>query len=179
MPAVENYLVISAIGADRPGIVNSLSMNILDADCNIVDSRMTVLGGEFAILLMISGNWNAISRLETSLPKFAESIGLTLITKRTQAREQHGKMLPYMVEVVSMDHPGIVYNVAEFFSSRNINIEDLATGSYSAAHTGTPMFSMNMTISIPADLSIGQLREQFTIFCDELNLDAVMEPVKA
>ncbi|MGD8514343.1 MAG: glycine cleavage system protein R, partial [Granulosicoccaceae bacterium] len=69
--------------------------------------------------------------------------------------------------------------VAEFFSSRNINIEDLSTGSYAAAHTGTPMFSMNMTISIPAEQSIAELREQFMQFCDELNLDAVMEPVKA
>ncbi|MGD9000271.1 MAG: glycine cleavage system protein R [Granulosicoccaceae bacterium] len=179
MPAVENYLVISAIGADRPGIVNTLSMTVLDNGCNIVDSRMTVLGGEFAILLMVSGSWDTISRLEQTLPKVADSLKLTLISKRTKARSLPGKMLPYLVEVVSMDHPGIVYNVAEFFSSRNINIEDLSTGSYAAAHTGTPMFSMNMTISIPADQSIGELREQFTLFCDELNLDAVMEPVKA
>ncbi|MGD8742403.1 MAG: glycine cleavage system protein R [Granulosicoccaceae bacterium] len=179
MPAVENYLVISAIGADRPGIVNTLSMTVLDNGCNIVDSRMTVLGGEFAILLMVAGSWDTISRLEQALPKVAESLNLTLISKRTKARSLPEKMLPYLVEVVSMDHPGIVYNVAEFFSSRNINIEDLSTGSYAAAHTGTPMFSMNMTISIPAEQSIAELREQFMQFCDELNLDAVMEPVKA
>lgn len=179
MPAVENFLVISAIGADRPGIVNTLSMTVLDSGCNIVDSRMTVLGGEFAILLMVSGSWDAVSRLEQALPKAAEPLGLTLISKRTEARITQAKMLPYLVEVVSMDHPGIVYNVAEFFSNRNINIEDLSTGSYAAAHTGTPMFSMHMTISIPANISIGQLREQFMVFCDELNLDAVLEPVKA
>lgn len=178
MPIVDNYLVISAIGADKPGIVNALSMAVLDNNCNIVDSRMTVLGGEFAIILMVGGNWDAVARLEQSLPKTGESLGLTIISKRTEARGIRDKMLPYLVEVVAMDHPGIVYNVAEFFSSRNINIEDLSTGSYAAAHTGTPMFSMHMTISIPAEQTIGQLREQFTEFCDELNLDAVMEPVK-
>lgn len=178
MPSVDNYLVISAIGADKPGIVNTLSMAVLDNNCNIVDSRMTVLGGEFAVILMVSGNWDAIARLEQSLTKSSEKLGLTIISKRTEAKDTTAKLLPYMVEVVAMDHPGIVYNVAEFFSSRNINIEDLSTGSYAAAHTGTLMFSINMTISVPADQHIGQLREQFGEFCDELNLDAVLEPAK-
>lgn len=179
MPKLENFLVVSAIGADKPGIVNKLSMVVLDHNCNIIDSRMTVLGGEFAIILMVSGNWDAIARLEQLLPKTAEELGLTIISKRTEARDTQKNLLPYLVEVVSMDHPGIVYNVADFFSSRNINIEDLTTGSYAAAHTGTPMFSMHMTISVPAEQHIGQLREQFSEFCDELNLDAVMEPTKA
>ncbi len=178
MPSVDNYLVISAIGPDKPGIVNTLSMTVLDNNCNIVDSRMTVLGGEFAIILMVSGSWDSIARLEQSLSKSADDLGLTIISKRTEAKHTTGNLLPYIVEVVAMDHPGIVYNVAEFFSSRNINIEDLSTGSYAAAHTGTPMFSMNMTISVPADQHIGQLREQFGEFCDELNLDAVLEPAK-
>jgi glycine cleavage system transcriptional repressor len=178
MPTVDNYLVISAIGADKPGIVNALSMIVLDNNCNIVDSRMTVLGGEFAIILMVGGNWDAVARLEQSLQKKGEALGLTIISKRTEERGLRDKMLPYLVEVVAMDHPGIVYHVADFFSSRNINIEDLSTGSYAAAHTGTPMFSMHLTISVPADQAIGQLREQFTEFCDELNLDAIMEPAK-
>ena len=178
MPKVDTLLVISAIGADRPGIVNRLSMAVLDHNCNIVDSRMTVLGGEFAIILMISGSWDAIARLEQVLPKTGEELGLTVISKRTEPRGTSTNLLPYLVEVVSMDHPGIVYHVANFFSSRNINIEDLSTGSYAAAHTGTPMFSMHMTISVPADQHIGQLREQFSEFCDELNLDAILEPAK-
>jgi glycine cleavage system transcriptional repressor len=175
---MNNYLVISAIGADRPGIVNALSSNILEHNCNIVDSRMTVLGGEFAIIIMVSGSWDKVAKLEGTLPALEGKLGLTIITKRTEQRSTQGKMLPYMIEVISMDHEGIVYNVAEFFSSRNINVEDLSTGSYYAAHTGTPMFNMNMIISIPADIQLGDLREQFTEFCDSLNLDAVMEPVK-
>ena len=175
---MNNYLVISAIGADRPGIVNTLSSNILEHNCNIVDSRMTVLGGEFAIIIMVSGSWDKVAKLEGALPSLEAKLGLTIISKRTEQRSSQDKMLPYLVEVISMDHEGIVYNIAEFFSSRNINVEDLSTGSYSAAHTGTQMFNMNMIISIPADIQLGELREQFTEFCDALNLDAVMEPVK-
>jgi len=71
-----------------------------------------------------------------------------------------------------------VHGIAEFFSTREINIEDLSTWTYAAAHTGTPMFSMNMTISVPASVNIGRLRDEFTRFCDELNLDATLEPAR-
>lgn len=175
---MDNFLVISAVGEDQPGIVNSLSEKILENDCNIIDSRMTVLGGEFAIIIMVSGSWNTIAKLESILPALEKQLKLTITSKQTTSRDQTSKKVPYMVEVVSMDHPGIVNNVADFFSSRNINIEDLSTGSYSAAHTGTSMFTMQMVISIPTDLHLGDLREHFTEFCDNLNLDAIMEPVK-
>jgi len=175
---MDNFLVISAIGEDRPGIVNSLSEKILENGCNIIDSRMTVLGGEFAIMMMVSGSWNTIAKLEDMLSALEKQLKLTIIAKQTESRDQTSKKVPYMVEVVSMDHPGIVNNVADFFSSRNINIEDLSTGSYAAAHTGTNMFTMQMVISIPADSHLGDLREHFTEFCDNLNLDAIMEPVK-
>ena len=175
----QQLLVITCVGRDRPGLVDQLTRVVLESKGNLVDSRMTVLGGEFAIIIMVSGSWDRIAKLEGNLPSLEGQLGLTIISKRTERRDTHDKMLPYMVEVISMDHEGIVYNIAEFFSSRHINIEDLSTGSYSAAHTGTPMFSMNMIISIPADIQLGELREQFTEFCDALNLDAVMEPVKA
>jgi glycine cleavage system transcriptional repressor len=173
---MKKYLVISALGKDRPGIVNQLSRAILEAGCNIEDSRMTVLGGEFALMLLVSGVWNAIAKLESQAKVLEAKLELTLVTKATEPRATKTAMVPYVVDVVSMDHPGIVSEVAEFFSTRNINIEDLSTWTYAAAHTGTPMFSMNMTISVPAEVNIGQLRDEFTRFCDTLNLDATLEP---
>jgi glycine cleavage system transcriptional repressor len=175
-PVTKKHLVLSAIGKDRPGIVNELSKAVLDSQCNIEDSRMAVLGGEFALVVMVSGNWNNIAKLETALPKIAARLELTLAVKPTELREPRANMVPYVVDVVSMDHPGIVRDIANFFSSRQINIEEMSTWTYPAAHTGTPMFSMNLTVSIPASVSIGQLRQDFTSFCDDLNLDATLEP---
>ncbi len=175
-PRMKKHLVISALGKDRPGIVNQLSRAILDAGCNIEDSRMTVLGGEFALMLLISGPWNAVAKLEGQIKAMESKLELTLVSKATEPRVLKQKMIPYMVDVVSMDHPGIVHEVAAFFSQRDINIEDLSTWTYAAAHTGTPMFSMNMVISVPAEVNIGALRDEFTRFCDQMNLDATLEP---
>jgi glycine cleavage system transcriptional repressor len=175
---MQNYLVISALGHDRPGIVDDLSKTVLDSGCNIMDSRMTVLGGEFAVIMLLSGSWDAIAKIENQLPRLEQKLSLTLTSKRTEARPPKPSMLTYMVEVVAMDHPGIVHDIASFFNNRQINIEDMFTSSYPAPHTGTPMFSMNMTISIPGELSIANLRGEFMDMCDALNLDAIIGPIK-
>lgn len=178
MPTPKTYLVISALGEDRPGIVNTLSRVVLDHGGNIVDSRMTVLGGEFAALLMVEGAWNALAKIESNIPSLEEELGMSIMVKRTGDRSGGRNLLPYGVEVVSMDHPGIVNKLAGFFAKRDINIEDLSTSSYAAAHTGTPMFAVHMTVGIPADVHVATLREEFMDYCDSLNLDAVIEPIK-
>ena len=177
-PTQQNFLVVSALGTDRPGLVNTLTEAIAECGGNINDSRMTVLGGEFAIIMLLAGSWDAIAKIENLLPRLQDKLKLTIISKRTELRKGLGNALSYMVEVVAMDHPGIVHEVANFFSNRRVNIEDLNTASYPAPHTGTPMFSMTMTISVPAEMSIAALRGDFMDMCDELNLDAIMGPVK-
>jgi len=171
-------MVISVLASDRPGIVTELTEVITDNGCNVEDSRMSVLGGEFAVIMLITGNWNNLVKLESVLESLGEKQGLTVNHKRTQSRTLTQGGIPYHVEAISLDHPGIVHKVASFFSSRNINIHDLYTTSQPAAHTGTPMFILNMTVEIPSSTHIASLRDQFMEFCDQLNLDAVIEPVK-
>jgi glycine cleavage system transcriptional repressor len=175
---MQNHFVISALGNNRPGLVHQLSKAIKDCGCNILDSRMAVLGGEFAVILLLAGTWDAIAKIESMIPRLEDSLDLTLISRRTEVREKVANLMPYAVEVVASDRPGIVHDIAQFFSSRDINIEELYTGSYAAAHTGTPMFSLHVTISVPTNTSIAALRGEFMDLCDQLNLDAVMEPVK-
>jgi glycine cleavage system transcriptional repressor len=175
---MSHHLVISALGKDKPGIIDQLTSQFLECGCNIVDSRMTVLGGEFAILTLVDGNWNNIAKLESQIPSLEKRLDLTIIAKRTEPQAGRRDLLPYAVDVVALDQPGIVHNLASFFSKRNINIQDMITTSYSAAHTGTPMFSVHITVDIPSTFQISALREEFMDYCDQLNLDAVMEPVK-
>lgn len=174
----KSFLVLSALGKDHPGIVDKLSKAIFDLGCNITDTRMTVLGGEFALLQMIEGQWNQLVKLEDSIDELSRRLELTIVAERTEERAQDKPLLPYIVDVISLDHPGIVHHLASFFSSRDINIEDMVTSNYNAAHTGTPMFSVRMTVGIPTKIQISTLRDEFMEFCDGMNLDAVLEPLK-
>lgn len=175
---MQNLLVITALGQDRPGIVKDLTKAILDQQCNVTESRMSILGGEFAVIMLVKGDWNQLAKLESKLEQTASELDLTLIVRQTEALKSEKPCVPYTVEVVSIDEPGIVHKISQFFSSHSINIQDLATKSYSAAHTGTPMFAMSMTINIPSDVQLAALRDDFFDYCDEQNVDAVFEPAR-
>ena len=165
-------LVITTLGEDRPGIVNELSNALLTHQLNIEDSRMSILGGEFAILLLVTGSEQAITKFIDTKQETEATLNLALTVKATTTPVQSEALIPYDVEVIAIDHPGIVHKLASFFSDRQINIVDLETDKYAAPHTGTPMFSLHMTIGIPAKTSIAALRDDFLNMCDELNLDA-------
>lgn len=171
-------MVISVLGPDNSGIVDALSKVVLDCGGNILDSRMAVMGSEFAVIMMVGGTWDAIAKIENQFPRLEKKLDLAIISRRTEARHPKPNTISYMVEVVAMDHPGIVHDISSFFNQRQINVEDLYTTSYPAPHTGTLMFSMNMTISVPGDLSIAALRGEFMDMCDALNLDAIIGPMK-
>ena len=159
--------------------MKDVSKAILDCGGNIEESRMTSLGAEFAVLMLISGNWHTPAKLEKALDTLGKTHNLIINIKKTGARDDQDDCIPYGVDVICLDQPGIVFHLSEFFASRGIEICDLATRRYAAPHTGAPMFSVQMTISIPSSLQISRLRDEFHDLCEQLNLDSILEPVKS
>jgi glycine cleavage system transcriptional repressor len=176
---MDQLIVLSAIGTDRTGIVQQITKVILDCGGNIEDSRMAALGAEFAVLLLISGNWHTLSKLESGLEKLTEDGSLTINLKKTGQAAVKEDCMPYGVDVVCLDHPGVVFGLADFFAAREIEISDLVTRRYPAAHTGAPMFAVQMTINVPGSMVLSQLRDEFMEYCDHENLDSILEPVKS
>ena len=176
---MSQLIVLSAIGPDQAGVVESISKAILDCGGNIEESRMTTLGAEFAVLLLISGNWHTAAKLEKALDKLAPAHQLQVTIKKTENHPARNDCIPYGIDVICLDQPGIVFKLSQFFATRKIEVCDLTTRSYAAPHTGAPMFSVQMTVSIPASAGIAQLRDDFHEICEQLNLDAILEPAKA
>jgi glycine cleavage system transcriptional repressor len=175
---MKQYLAVSALGADRAGLVHEFTRTIADCGGSISESRMLALGADFGLQLLIGGNWHAIAKLEAELARLAESAGLSLQMRRTEGRPRRDDHLPYSVDVVCVDQPGIVAGLAGFFTSRSIDIGEVATRSYIAGQTGAAMSSVQLSLNVPAKLHVSQLREDFMDYCDSLNLDAILEPVK-
>jgi glycine cleavage system transcriptional repressor len=175
---MKQFLAVSALGSDRPGLVHEFTRTIADCGGSISESRMLALGAEFGLQLLVGGNWHALARLETELPRLAETNGLIVQLRRTEARPRRADHLPYSVDVVCADQPAIASGLAGFFASRQIDIGEVATRSYLAAQTGAAMFSLQMMINVPTRIHVSQLREDFMDYCDSLNLDAILEPVK-
>lgn len=173
-----DQLVISALGEDKPGIVNALSKSILDAGGNIAESHMMVLGGEFSLMVLVNAASSKLADIEAAIQDVKQQWQLTLIAKRTRSKFQEKEGLPYKISIVAMDHPGIVHQVTDFLAQHQINVEELQTDSYAAAHTGTPMFSMDISVALPSSTNLAEFRKNFTAFCDELNLDVTFEARK-
>jgi len=175
---MDNHLVLAALGADKTGIVDEIARTASDSKCSIADSRMVVMGQEFSIIMMISGTWDAIAKFEAHVPSLERRLGLSILTKRTEQRAPQKESMPYNVDVIALDNPGIVHEIANFFATQGINIESLETSNYAAPHTGSPMFALSMIVNIPAKVHLASLRESFLLFCDDRNLDAILEPYK-
>ncbi|VAW67203.1 Glycine cleavage system transcriptional antiactivator GcvR [hydrothermal vent metagenome] len=164
-------LVITAIGEDRPGIVNELSRTLLDAGLNIEDSRMSVLGGEFAVMLLVSGSSTAINTIEKAAEHLSESLNLKLLIKATSQPEKTETHSACTIRVEGMDNPGIVHKLTEYLSRNHINIINMQTSSSHAPHTGTPLFSVQVRVNIPPAQDINSFQAEFTELCDALNMD--------
>jgi glycine cleavage system transcriptional repressor len=175
---MKELIVICAIGSDRTGLVYDVTRVILDCSGNVLESRMTALGNEFAMLLLVSGHWHTLTKLESEFKKLSDSSGINITIRRTETRSLRPDAVTYSVDVVCLDQPGVVFNLAGFFSSRGIDIAEVNTRSFAAAHTGAPMFSVQMTVHVPSRIQIAALREEFMELCDHMNLDAILEPHK-
>jgi glycine cleavage system transcriptional repressor len=174
---MEKLLAVTAIGPDRAGVVRDLSQAINAAGGSIRESRMIALGAEFAVMMLVSGNWHTVAKLQSSLLALQQQSELTVTVRETQPRPAE-TAAPYSIDVVTLDHEGIVFGLSNFFATRNLEIAEVNTRRYNAPHTGALMFSVQMTVSIPRTVHVATLREEFLEYCDEQNLDAVMEPAQ-
>ena len=174
---MEKLLAVTAIGPDRTGLVRDLSEAITGAGGNIQESRMITLGSEFAVLMLVGGNWHEVNKINQQLDKRADSSDLTITVRETTARPAT-ESAPYVIDVVSLDHEGIVLGLSAFFAGRGLEIAEMNTRRYNAPHTGAAMFAVQMTVNVPSQTHVAGLREEFLAYCDEENLDALMEPAQ-
>ena len=175
---MQHYLVVIALGNREPQTLGELSKIAAHSGCSIVNSHMNRLGKASAITLMLTGTWSAIAKLETALPILAKKLDLTTIVKRTEDMETVEGVMPYQAQVIGMDVAGVVHKIIDFFHNNAVSIEEMDTDTYTPAHTTTAMFSFTAMVTIPAKVHIAGLRERFMLFCEDHNLDAILEPLK-
>ncbi len=169
-------VVITAIGPDKPGLVGEFTRPIFAAGANVADSRMVNLRGQFAILLLVEGADSVLTAVRESLPRAAEAIGLrvTFTTQADGALQKSG--VPYKLKTYSMDQPGIVHRVSTLLQQHHVNIESLQTRLESGAFMGSPLFTMELHITVPPTVQVKGLRREIDALADTLNCEIDLEP---
>lgn len=174
----ENYLLINAYSMHPESPLLSVTRRIADSGCNLIEARLATVGRDVSITTLATGSWDAVAKLEAMLSRLEREEGLKLIWYRTGPKQTQSNLLPYIVEVIAADKQGILFQLADFFDRQGITIENLQSTRYRAMQTGAEMFSAQITIGIPANMHIAALRDDFLEFCDHLNLDAILDPMK-
>ena len=172
-----NYLALTAIGAASTSTLENLHSALVELGCNVESVRMVTQSGIQGVLLMLGGSWDAIAKLEDQLPRIGERLGLIMHTRRVEPGEGSVEGLPYTIEVVAADRPGIVHEVLGFIRANRMHIRELYSNS-PVNPGGTRMFTLHAGVNVPVDVPIAALRGDFMEFCERLNLDAFIEPLK-
>jgi glycine cleavage system transcriptional repressor len=167
------HAILTAIGADRPGLVDEVSEFILGHGGNIEDSRMVNLRGQFAMMVLVAGERQVMERVRKGLDLLGERTGLQ--TDFREAGKESGKgttaAMPYRLTATALDQSGLVHRVAHLLREMNINIEAMETRLAAAPYTGAPVFEMEVVMSVPRGVAIQGLRQKLGTLCDELNID--------
>ena len=175
---MQHYLVVSTLIESSSDIIRTFSKLSRTSGCSILECRFSVHGQELSVTMYLSGTWDAIAKMEDMLAKLSKEHDTPVISKRTRQTDLPGDAMPYAIDVVGADQHGIIDDMTDFMISNELTIRDMSSHTYQASQTGASMFSLHMTINIPLDASIAAIRGEFIDFCDRLNLDAIMEPVK-
>ena len=177
--ADKDHLILTAIGPDQVGLVEKISEFISRHGCNIEDSKMAVFCGEFAVIVLISGNGVNLVKVGRDYREIETETGLAISIKTPVTRAAPGAFLPYKLTASCMDHPGIVYQISAVLSSVGINIESMETKTYAAPISGTPIFQLEADIAVPARTNINQLRARFAEIQREENIDIDLAAAKS
>jgi glycine cleavage system transcriptional repressor len=169
--AERNQMILTATGPDQTGLVEQISAFITKRNCNIEDSKLAVFCGEFAVIILITGDSGSLARVAADYREIESETGLSIAVKTPSIRKSSKSFLPYKLTASSMDHPGIVYHISGLLRSLGVNIESMETKTYSAPVSGTPLFQMEADLSVPARANINEVRERLTELQRDQNID--------
>jgi len=144
---------VTAVGADRPGIVAAVTGAFVEHGCNLEDSSMTILRGQFAMMLVVDAPPGiGGTELEAALAGPAAELDLVVTVRPAvepvESPEPTDVMVSWTVSVHGADHPGIVHGVASLLAAQRVNIVDLSTRVVGTPDS--PVYTMLLEVTLPS-----------------------------
>jgi glycine cleavage system transcriptional repressor len=179
---LEKGVVITGVGRDRVGIVAELTDTLFGLGCNLLDSSMTLLRGEFAIILMMTIPEDLpLTELQKQLEKVQKRLDFALhlrelADEEMQKVEEAGS--GYIISVYGADKPGIVSGITRRLSEMGVNITDVETkrsspsaGSVGGSAPAKPIFLMVLEVTAPVELKTDSLQKEMKELASNLGVD--------
>jgi glycine cleavage system transcriptional repressor len=179
-PAMRRWFILSAIGRDRPGLVAELASLVLESNANLEDSRMTILGSDFAVILLCSSaDAAAGDALAVGAKRLERDHGLTILLRHLEEGPRSTVPAPgtrlYRVEAAGEDRAGIVASICRVLAERGVNIVELNSRSRPGPG-GSPHYEMSLRVEVPDSMDARALREALEAEADRLVIDVALMP---
>ncbi|MGZ8136511.1 MAG: glycine cleavage system protein R [Methylococcaceae bacterium] len=171
-------LAITALGNNQVNFIAEILSAVRDCKCNILEIRSSRLSQSTAAYMLVHGNWNQVAKLENLLDAIQKRMEIKIHTLRPDAKDKGKDCVPYSLETICLDKDNVIESITSFLFDREIDIEEITGSSYPAPYIQTAVFSTKFVILIPPRLHLLSLREEFLDFCDQINIDAILEPIK-
>lgn len=170
------HLAVSAIGADRPGIVAAVTGVLVDHGCNLEDTTMSNLRGHFAMMLVVAAPAGTdADALEADITAATSGLGLIISVRPIDdAVAASPTGAPWTVSVYGADRPGIVHRVTSLLAAEGVNIVDLTTRVI--GDDARPVYAMFLDVTVPEGATVA---DQLDALAAELGVSCTAHPVDA
>lgn len=167
---MQRALVMTIIGKDRPGLIESVAAIVAEHGGNWLESRMSRLGGQFAGILRVETPSDSESSLQAGL-RALDGRGLTVVVQPDQAPPPAGPAELNSLDIIGHDRPGIVRQISRTLAQHGVNVEELETECASAPMSGEALFKAHARLSIPQTCNTAALREDL----EKIAADLIVE----
>ena len=178
MTSQKNYFAIFVLGKDSIGIVADITKALYEIGTNINDSSHTIIGNEFAMLLLISATNNCtVEKINDSFKDIVNRRNLTIHAHQIKEEDIYRKPSEpgqlCVIHLYGADKPGIVYQVTNLLAKNKVNITDLSTRRFGSETN--PIYIMYLEAEVPYDVDSRKLGEELTKIAANLNVEIKYE----
>lgn len=170
----EQYLVLTAIGQDKTGLVSELTGLVSECRCNVVDSKMAIFGKEFTMIMLLAGDNASLVQLEMQVPQLALKLNLLTMMKRT-SKHQDIALNSLQLKLEGPDQPGTIKTVTSFLAENKVDISSLK--SKTSIHNEQEWQVAEITVNLPGDMAIADLEKGLNKTCQALTMTAKLNPI--
>jgi glycine cleavage system regulatory protein len=163
-------LLLTAIGTDRTGLVESLAQRISAAGANWEESRLARLAGQFAGFVLVTVDTERTAALTASLSELAAS-GLQVTTQPVTPPQTAPTGTRVRLHITGADRPGIVHDVSRILAEHDVNVDELESSIGSAPMSGEAMFEAHAVLVVPPTVSLPSLQSALEVLGNELMVD--------
>jgi glycine cleavage system transcriptional repressor len=172
------HVSVTAVGADRPGIAAAVAKVLYEHGGNVEDSRMAILGGHFAMMLIVDlPAGTDAAALEGALGGPARALDLIVAVRPVaEVSPEQAEGAQYVVTVYGADKPGIVFRVCSTLASHRVNVTDLATR---VVPGDQPVYVMILEATVPAGADAAAIEADLKTLAADLSVDLSFHPLES